>query len=82
MFYDCSSITSLNLNSFDTSQVEYMNNMFYKCSFLDILYIQNFSRLSLINFYNMFKYVNNSIRIYTNNDFLIIINNSNSSLNY
>ena len=32
MFYDCSSLTSLDLSSFNTSKVTSMINMFYNCS--------------------------------------------------
>ncbi len=37
MFYECSSLTSLDLSSFDTSQVTRMEFMFYKCSSLTSL---------------------------------------------
>ena len=69
MFYNCSSITNLNLNSFNTSQVKYMDEMFYGCSNLVNLYILNFVQDSLLSYNNMFKYVNSSIAIHTNNEF-------------
>ncbi len=32
MFYNCSSLTNLDLRNFDTSKVTNMSNMFYGCS--------------------------------------------------
>ena len=37
MFYNCSSLTSLNLSNFNTNNVINMSNMFYKCSSLTSL---------------------------------------------
>ena len=34
MFYNCSSLSSLNLSNFNTNNVQDMNNMFYYCSSL------------------------------------------------
>ena len=69
MFYNCTSLSYLNLNSFNTSQVKYMDEMFYGCSNLVNLYILNFVQDSLLSYNNMFKYVNSSIAIHTNNEF-------------
>ena len=43
MFDDCSSLTSLNLTSFNTSLVESMEGMFYHCYFLTSLNLSNFN---------------------------------------
>ena len=32
MFYGCSSLTELNLNNFNTNNVEYIRDIFYECS--------------------------------------------------
>jgi len=37
MFYNCSKLTTLDLSSFDTSNVTDMNHMFYNCSELTTL---------------------------------------------
>lgn len=42
MFSDCSSLTSLNINSFNTENVTNMNNMFFGCSSLTSLDLSNF----------------------------------------
>lgn len=41
MFSNCSSLTSLDLSGFDTSNVKYMNNMFNSCSKLSNLTLGN-----------------------------------------
>ena len=46
-----------------------MDEMFYGCSNLVNLYILNFVQDSLLSYNNMFKYVNSSIVIHTNNEF-------------
>ena len=43
MFYNCSSLTSINLSNFNTSKVKNMNLMFNKCSRLIFINILNFS---------------------------------------
>ena len=58
MFKDCSSLQSLNLSNFDTSQAEEISGIFTNCSSLAILDISNFN---LENVYddNLFSNLNN-----------------------
>ncbi|MGN1221668.1 MAG: BspA family leucine-rich repeat surface protein, partial [Christensenellales bacterium] len=53
MFYECSSLTSLDLSSFDTSKVEFMNEMFPGCLNLKTLNLSSFSFTSCSNVENM-----------------------------
>ena len=46
MFKDCSSLTSLNLTSFNTSLIESFDNMFSGCTSLTSLDIRNFSSVN------------------------------------
>ena len=43
MFSFCSSLTSLNLNNFNTNNVKDMKYMFYNCSSLTSLNLNNFN---------------------------------------
>ena len=43
MFFECSSLTELNLNNFNTNNVTSMTWMFGRCSSLKELYINNFN---------------------------------------
>lgn len=47
MFANCSSLTSLDLSSFDTSNVTNMDNMFYKCSNLQTITKGSFKNLKV-----------------------------------
>ena len=47
MFYNCYSLTSLNLSSFDTSSVHDMSFMFYECNSLTSLDINHFNTSSV-----------------------------------
>ena len=49
MFYCCSSLTSLNISNFDTSQVNYMRDMFSGCSQLSSLNLSNFNTSRVTN---------------------------------
>jgi len=42
MFWDCSSLTTLDLSNFDTSEVTNMQSMFSHCSSLTNLDLSNF----------------------------------------
>jgi surface protein len=56
MFYNCSSLQSLNVSSFNTSNVENMQYMFNGCDFLDILYLSNLFKMINVNYFgNMFS---------------------------
>ena len=67
MFYKCSSLTSLNLSNFNTSQVISMNNMFYECSSLTSLNLSNFNISQVKNKNNMFYNCDNLGYINFNN---------------
>ena len=55
MFYECSSLTSLNLSNFDTSKVTDMEYMFSGCSSLTSLNLSNFDTSKVINMDHMFS---------------------------
>jgi surface protein len=57
MFSQCSSLTSLDLSSFDTSKVTNMGNMFYSCKNLKYLDIRNFTFSGVSSYGNMFSSV-------------------------
>ena len=48
MFYGCSSLISLDLSHFDTSNVEEMNNIFDGCISLEYINLISFSENRLI----------------------------------
>ena len=54
MFRGCSSLTSLDLSSFNTSSVTGMNNMFANCSSLTSLDLSNFNTSKVSGTYQMF----------------------------
>ena len=54
MFYDCSSLTSLNLSSFNTQNVTAMESMFYGCSSLTSLDLSSFNTQKVRNMSYMF----------------------------
>ena len=54
MFTGCSSLTSLNLSNFNTSNVIDMNWMFYSCSSLTSLNLSNFNTFNVTDMSNMF----------------------------
>ena len=49
MFSECSSLTSLNLSDFNTSNVQDMSSMFQLCSSLTSLNISNFNTNNVQN---------------------------------
>jgi surface protein len=54
MFYNCSSLTSIDLSNFDTSKVEYMNGLFYNCQNLEYINLLNFTDISIQSKTDMF----------------------------
>ena len=60
MFYNCSSLTNLDLSNFNTQNVKNMNTMFYNCSSLTNLDLSNFNTQNVKNmsymFFNCYKY--------------------------
>ncbi len=55
MFYNCSSLTSLSLSSFNTSAVTSMSSMFYGCSGLTSLSLSSFNTSAVTTMYSMFN---------------------------
>ena len=55
MFYNCSSLISLNLSNFDTSNIINMNSIFYNCSSLTSINISNFNTSKVVNIISMFN---------------------------
>ena len=55
MFYDCSSLASLNLSNFNTSNVTDMYEMFRLCSSLTSLNLSNFNTGNVVDMYSMFN---------------------------
>ena len=68
MFYDCNSLTSLELGYFDTSSVTSMKEMFYNCSSLLSLNLYSFNTTKVQNYINMFNNLNKSLLYCINND--------------
>ena len=54
MFDGCSSLTSLDLNGFNTSKVTDIGYMFYECSSLTSLDVSNFNTSKVTNMQGMF----------------------------
>ncbi len=54
MFYGCSSLTTLDLNSFNTDKVTDMNCMFSGCSDLSNIYLNNFDTTNVTDMGGMF----------------------------
>ena len=54
MFRGCSGLTSLDVSSFNTSNVTKMYYMFYDCSGLESLTLSNFDTSNVTNMYGMF----------------------------
>ena len=55
MFYNCSSLESLNISSFNTANVTDMRTMFYYCSSLTTLDVRNFDTTKVTNMEFMFS---------------------------
>ena len=54
MFYNCESLTSLNFSNFETTNVQFMDNMFYGCHNLTELDLSSFNTSNVSNFAHMF----------------------------
>ena len=59
MFNNCSSLTSLNLSNFNTSNVTNMNNMFAYCYGLKSLDLSHFNTSNVTNIDSMFSWCYN-----------------------
>ena len=55
MFFNCSSLTSLDVTHFNTAKVTNMNSMFSSCSSLTSLDVTNFNTAEVTNMRNMFS---------------------------
>lgn len=55
MFYGCTNLKKLNLNSFDTSNVTDMSYMFRECTSLQELNVDHFDTSNVTNMDNMFR---------------------------
>ena len=59
MFSNNSSLLNINLSSFDTSNLIYVNHMFHRCSSLTYLNLSNFYTPKVNNFAGLFVYCSN-----------------------
>ena len=73
MFYECYSLTSLNLSNFNTNNVTDMSYMFFNCSSLTSLNLLNFEINKKTNFEKIFKSLNKSCEIISNNKKILMI---------
>ena len=55
MFYECSSLTSINLSNFNTQNVTNMSHMFCDCYSLTNLDLSNFNTQHVTNMSHMFS---------------------------
>ena len=55
MFYNCSSLTSLDVTHFNTANVTYMRYMFYNCSKLTSLDVTHFNTVKVTDMHDMFS---------------------------
>ena len=54
MFYNCSSLTNINLSNFNTQNVTNMNHMFSLCISLTNINLSNFNNQNVTNIWGMF----------------------------
>ena len=78
MFYNCHSLTSLDLSSFNTNGVHYMASMFANCTslkYLDIssFSVTNFNYIHLFDCRNIFSSINSDVTIYVNSAFKSVL---------
>ena len=55
MFFGCSSLKSIDLSSFNISNVKYMNYMFFGCRSLISIDLSSFSITNINNMYGIFN---------------------------
>jgi len=67
MFWDCSSLESIDLSSFDTSKVNDMSSMFNSCSSLESIDLSSFNTSNVNDmscmFYDCFSLKKENIKI-------------------
>ena len=71
MFYGCSSLTELDLSTWDTSNVESMRGLFYNCTKLNTLKLNKFTTSQItepVYYQAMFESVPTTVQITTNSD--------------
>ena len=56
MFMECSSLQSIDLSSFNTTNVNYMCNMFWDCKSLKSIDLSSFNTTNVKAMYGMFGY--------------------------
>ena len=56
MFFNCSSLKSIDLFSFNTTNVSSMNKMFFKCSSLESIDLSSFNTTNVTDMSNMFSH--------------------------
>ena len=54
LFYSCSSLQSIDLSNFNTTNVKNMGSMFSHCSSLKSINLSNFNTTNVNNFQNLF----------------------------
>ena len=81
MFYNCKTLTSLDLSGFDTSKVTNMYGMFYNCNKLTSLNLSNFDTSNVTNMGAMFNNCNNLISLNLSNFDTKNVTNMNSMFN-
>ena len=67
MFYDCLSLTSLDVTHFNTANVTTMNSMFYNCSKLTSLDVSKFNTVNVTNMSGMFNSCSSLTSLYLTN---------------
>ena len=67
MFYNCSSLTSLDVTHFNTENVTDMNNMFYSCSSLTSLDVTHFNTEKVTDMIFMFSSCSSLTSLYLTN---------------
>ena len=70
MFFNCSSLTSLDVTHFNTAKVKNMRNMFSVCSSLTSLYLTNFNTEKVTNMSSMFLACQALTTIYASSKFV------------
>ena len=68
IFYDSSSLTSLNLSNFNNNNVKDMSRMFSDCSSLISLNLSNFNTFNVKYMGNMFNNLNKNCKLICNDE--------------
>ena len=76
MFYNCKSLTSINISNFDTQNVESFYHMFRNCTSLTSIDLSNFNTQKVEFYDEMFYYCENLVYIDISNFIFREDNNS------